>query len=94
MMCIEALTQEERDARLDIGYRTTAGKHVIVELKRSERGRSMSARWLTNNCGSTYWVFEKILDAHEEYRNEPIEIVLVVGKRSGLGGVIANARAG
>ena len=29
------LTDEERKARIDIGYRTTAGAHVIIELKRA-----------------------------------------------------------
>lgn len=29
------LTEEERRARIDIGYRTTGGVHVIIELKRS-----------------------------------------------------------
>lgn len=31
------LTDEEKKGRLDIGYRRTAGQHVIVELKRPER---------------------------------------------------------
>lgn len=33
----DGLTQEEKAARLDIGYRKTAGKHVIIELKRAKR---------------------------------------------------------
>lgn len=31
------LTEEEKKGRLDIKYRKTSGKHVIVELKRAER---------------------------------------------------------
>ena len=31
------LTEDERKGRLDIAYRKTAGKHVIIELKRPER---------------------------------------------------------
>lgn len=31
------LTPEEKAGRLDIGYRKTAGKHVIIELKRANR---------------------------------------------------------
>ena len=31
----EQLTDEERKARIDIGYRTAAGAHVIIELKRA-----------------------------------------------------------
>src|SRR5207244_4482385 len=31
------LTDDERQGRLDIGYRKTAGQHVIIELKRPQR---------------------------------------------------------
>ena len=31
------LTEEERNGRLDIAYRKTAGQHVVIELKRPER---------------------------------------------------------
>lgn len=33
----EGLTLEEKAGRLDIGYRQTAGKHIIIELKRADR---------------------------------------------------------
>lgn len=33
----EGLTPEEKAGRLDLGYRKTAGKHVIIELKRADR---------------------------------------------------------
>ena len=32
---VEGLSEEERRSRIDIGYRTHAGKHVIIELKRA-----------------------------------------------------------
>lgn len=31
---VEALTEEERNGRMDIKYRTATGKHIIIELKR------------------------------------------------------------
>lgn len=34
---ISSLTQEERAGRLDLGYRQSAGKHIIVELKKANR---------------------------------------------------------
>lgn len=33
----EGLSPEEKAGRLDLGYRKTAGKHVIIELKRADR---------------------------------------------------------
>jgi len=33
----EGLSDEEKAGRLDLGYRKTAGKHVIIELKRANR---------------------------------------------------------
>lgn len=33
----DGLTPEEKAGRLDLGYRKTAGKHVIIELKRADR---------------------------------------------------------
>jgi len=35
------LSKEEKNARLDIKYRKTAGKHVIIELKRPDRSVSV-----------------------------------------------------
>ena len=31
------LTKEEKDARFDIRYKKTSGKHIIIELKKSDR---------------------------------------------------------
>lgn len=33
----EGLSAEEKAGRLDLGYRKTAGKHVVIELKRADR---------------------------------------------------------
>lgn len=33
----DKLSAEEKKARLDLGYRKSAGKHIIIELKRAER---------------------------------------------------------
>lgn len=34
---INSLTNEERAGRLDLGYRQSAGKHIVIELKRADR---------------------------------------------------------
>lgn len=71
------LSQEEKAGRLDLGYRKTAGKHVIIELKRAKRVvtteemvkqvrkyRNALTKILASSCGSDY----------------AFEILFVVGK--------------
>ncbi len=70
------LTDEERAGRLDIQYRKTAGKHVIVELKRPKVKVSVHA--LAAQVGKYRSGLKKILrDA--ETPDEPIEIICVLG---------------
>ena len=74
----ESLTEEQRSARLDIYYATTARKHVIIELKRASRSL---------NSGDLLAQITKYLDAAQKVLeslgkgNEPIEFVCVIGKR-------------
>ncbi|EIM30446.1 BbrUII/HgiDII family restriction enzyme [Microvirga lotononidis] len=71
------LTDEERQGRLDIGYRKAAGEHVIIELKRPDRvlGRSemleQSEKYLSGML--------RLLEA-QGTPHEPVEIVFVLGK--------------
>jgi hypothetical protein len=71
------MTDKERLGRVDIKYRTTAGKHIIVELKKA--GRKMKLIELQEQ-GQTYAdKLEKICIQ----QNEPtpnIEVVFVIGK--------------
>ena len=60
----EKLTEEERNGRIDIKYLTTAGKHVIVELKR--------ASVLTNT--------QELLGQITLYRDAMQKILLNMGK--------------
>ncbi len=75
---IEAgLSEEEKSARIDIAYRKTAGKHVIVELKRpSVRTR---LHGLIEQIGKYRSGLKKILEDIGA-PNEPIEVVLLLGK--------------
>ena len=74
---VEDLTEKEKLGRVDIKYRTTAGKHIVVELKKGQR--SMKLLELQEQ-GQTYVdKLKKILLA----QNEPtpnIEVIFVIGK--------------
>lgn len=71
------LTKKEELGRVDIAYRTNAGKHIIVELKKA--GRKMKLLDLQEQ-GQTYVdKLRKILLQQSE--NDPnIEVVFVIGK--------------
>lgn len=71
------LTKKEKLARVDIAYRTNAGKHIVVELKKA--GRKMELLDLQKQ-GQTYVdKLKKILLALGD--NSPnIEVVFVLGK--------------
>ena len=71
------LSDEERYARLDIKYRKTAGKHVIVELKRPDR--SVSVYDLARQIEKYRSGMLKILDS-AGIRHEPVEFVCLLGK--------------
>ena len=74
---VEDLTEKEKLGRVNIKYRTTAGKHIVVELKKGQR--SMKLLELQEQ-GQTYVdKLKKILLA----QNEPtpnIEVIFVIGK--------------
>lgn len=71
------LTAEQKAGRIDIGYRKTAGKHVIIELKRPER--PVSSYELLEQIGKYRGGLQKILDQADN-SHEPIEIVVLLGK--------------
>lgn len=71
------LTEKERLGRVDIAYRTNAGKHIIVELKKA--GRKMTLLELQEQ-GQTYVdKLRKILLAQGDH-SPNIEVVFVIGK--------------
>ena len=65
--------------RLDIGYRTTAGKHVIIELKRPERVVEIGDV-VTNQLSRYYVELRRQLNRLEDYNTDGVEVVLVLGK--------------
>lgn len=74
---VDDLTEKEKLGRVDIKYRTIAGKHVIVELKKA--GRKMKLIDLQSQ-GQTYVdKLTKILAAMGEPTPD-IEVIFVLGK--------------
>lgn len=65
--------------RLDIGYRTTAGKHVIIELKRPERVVNIGDV-VTSQLSRYYLALRNQLNRLDDYRSDGVEVVLVLGK--------------
>ncbi len=93
------LKGEEKKARIDIGYRTTGGKHVIVELKRASVAVPLDD--LTKQIRKYRDGAKRILEK-TSFKDWPIEIICLVGKpppewgdSSGTGhtGVIASLKA-
>lgn len=73
------LTTEELDARLDIKYKKASSKHVIIELKRSEKvvKPEDATKQIAKYCNAT----EKLLK--ESGDTTPFEIIFLVGKTIG-----------
>lgn len=73
----DSLSEEQRRERLDIHYATTAGKHVIIELKRASRAlRSIEVQ---DQIQRYFQVAKDVLQKAGR-GNEPFEFVFVVGK--------------
>ena len=71
------LNKEEGSSRIDIKYRTTSGKHVVIELKRPERTLSVFELAQQINKYRT-----SILDAlnRSDPNHGPLEFICVLGK--------------
>lgn len=74
---IESLTQEERAGRLDLGYRQSAGKHIIIELKRADR--VVKTDEVIKQVKKYHGAFTKVLTDTYGY-NYAFEILFVVGR--------------
>ena len=71
------LTDEEKNARLDIGYRQSAGKHIIVELKRANRVVRLGE--LSQQISKYQKTMKKVL-LENGFGNSPFEIICVLGR--------------
>lgn len=72
------LTKDELNGRVDIKYRTTSGKHLIIELKRADK--AVYSYDLLKQCDKYRQALKKILEAAGK-SNEPIEVICVVGRK-------------
>lgn len=71
------LSADERNGRLDIGYRETAGKHIIIELKKANRVVKLGE--LVQQISKYHDAVAKTLsEAGDE--NAAFEIICVLGK--------------
>jgi len=73
-----SLTAEEKAGRVDIRYRTAAGKHIVIELKKYDA--SVNLFRLLGQIEKYRSALEKLL--HTKFPNEPrdIEIIVLHGK--------------
>ena len=72
------LTPEEKKSRYDIKYKNPYGKHIIIELKRSNV--TINSFDLGKQADRYKRALEKILKATGR-ENEPVEVVCLLGKR-------------
>ena len=82
-MVTASLTPAERKARYDIKYKTAAGKHIIVELKK--RSRRVSVEELLKQLRKYKSALEKCL-SNAGKQGEKIEIVCVLGEQPDISG--------
>lgn len=76
------LTEDEENARVDIHYRTYAGMHVIVELKR--HSARVNIHRLTEQIQKYNDAMGKLIEARQD-PNQQISIVCVLGSEPGPG---------
>lgn len=73
----EDLTDSEKRGRVDIKYRKTTGRHVIIELKRPER--RVETPELMSQGDKYKRALNKVLKQRGK-EGEPVEVVLIVGE--------------
>ena len=73
----QSLTGDAKKARIDIGYRTASGKHVIIELKRASVAVPLDD--LTKQIRKYRDGAKKLLEK-TTYRDWPIDIICLVGR--------------
>src|SRR5690606_14692770 len=74
---VEDLTDKESLGRVDIKYRTMAGKHLIVELKKA--GRKMKLLELQEQ-GQTYVDKVRKILAAQGVSSPDVEVIFVLGR--------------
>lgn len=70
------LTQEEKDARLDIRYKKASNKHLVIELKRGNR--VVKTDELFGQVRKYFAATTKIMETQD--MTEPFEIIVLLGQ--------------
>jgi hypothetical protein len=74
------LTREEKRGRIDIRYRTAAGKHIIIELKKYDR--TVQTEELVAQVRKYKSALEKCLTkAYPDTKQHVVEVICIVGSR-------------
>ena len=73
----DKLTSKEKKARIDIRYKKSSGKHIIIELKRASK--SLSTIQLLGQIQKYIDALEKQIRVNNE--EGPIEVVCLVGRK-------------
>lgn len=74
---IAKLSEEERKGRIDIRYKTAAGRHVIIELKKYDR--PVNIYELQQQIAKYIRALEKCLDTHFPNELKAIETICILG---------------
>ena len=78
----ESLSEEEKKARIDIGYRTAGGKHIIIELKRYKPTYKIDPFTLARQIDKYYRALEKCIIESDDNPNPFIETICIIGEHS------------
>lgn len=74
----DSLTPDEKAGRLDIGYRQTAGKHVVIELKRADR--VVSTEEMVKQVKKYHGALNKVLADTYGTSSYAFEILFIIGR--------------
>ena len=75
----DKLSEEERKGRVDIRYKNSSGKHIIIELKRANPSPIPSTPEILSQVDKYREALRKILKEIDKER-EPIEVVCLIGR--------------
>jgi hypothetical protein len=70
------LSQDEKDCRLDIRYKKTSNKHIIIELKKAKR--SVKSVQVLEQMRKYHSAMKKVLDKQGDH--DPFEMIVLIGK--------------
>lgn len=77
---VQTLSEDERKARLDIKYRTSAGKHIIIELKRYKPSYKITPFALAEQIDKYRKALKKCLTGTDS-KHSHIEAFAIIGER-------------